>query len=222
MTNTFKIIALITFSFLIACSDNQNSNKQINAELEVTEPVRPKTNSKLPDVEREIQANNELVLGVPELEILDSSIYKILTNVGFEKKYEIAYSHDPYKITGMFNNDDFLDTAFIVKDIDNNKEGLIIRYGLSNPYDLTILGAGKKVLGQRFDEFNWVGDFKTIPKGSKKASNVDDDGEIITEEIPNSLKIELPNDGIYIHASESCGGGIIYFDDESYQWIQQE
>ena len=78
------------------------------------------------------------------------------------------------------------------------------------------------MLNQAFDDFIWVGEFKTIPKGSKAASNVGEDGEIITEVIPDSLKTILPNDGIFIHASESCGGGIIYSDNESYQWIQQE
>ena len=35
-------------------------------------------------------------------------------------------------------------------------------------------------------------------------------------------KIKLENDGICIHAEESCGGGIIYLNNGKYEWIQQE
>ena len=222
MKKTFKIIALVIFSFLTGCSDNKTNNEQINAEVE-----QPKS-SELGIDSMQINSKDELIIVEEhisediEAEILDSIIYKILTNAKLENKYQIAYSHDPYKITGMFNNDEIMDTAFLVKDANNTKEGLIIRYGLSDPYDMTILGAGTEVLGQRFDDLIWVGDFRTIPRGSKRASNVDENGEIIAGEIPDSLKIELPNDGVYIHARESCGGGIIYSDNESYKWIQQE
>lgn len=42
------------------------------------------------------------------------------------------------------------------------------------------------------------------------------------EEIKEEDKIKLPNDGIFIHADESCGGGIIYLNNGKYNWIQQE
>lgn len=222
MKNTFKIIALVIFSTLTACSNSNNTDEQINAELEEPKSQESVIDSTQTKNKQELKIIEESTSEDLEIEIIDSAIYKLLSNVSLEKKYQIAYSHDPYKVTGFFNNDHTVDTAFIIINTENNKEGLIIKYGLTDPYDMTILGAGKEVLGQRFDDFNWVGDFKTIPKGSKRASNVDDDGEIITEEIPDSLKTELPNDGIYIHASESCGGGIIFFDNNSYQWIQQE
>ena len=219
MKNTFKLISLITFSFLVSCTENIKKNNPINAEVDIQSP----TDS---SIESSIETENEIAeafdVDSSDIEILDSAIHQILSVVGLDKKYQISYNHDPYKITGLFNNDDILDTAFIVKDIQNNKEGLIIRHGLNDPYDLTIFGAGKTVLNQSFDDFIWVGDFKTIAEGSKAASNVDEEGEIISEEIPDSLKTELPNDGIFIHASESCGGGIIYNDNSSYHWIQQE
>lgn len=48
-------------------------------------------------------------------------------------------------------------------------------------------------------------------------------GEIITEEeVQESDKIKLPNDGISIHADETCGGGIIYLNKGKFEWIQQE
>jgi hypothetical protein len=45
---------------------------------------------------------------------------------------------------------------------------------------------------------------------------------LAADQIPAEDWVTLPNDGIYIHQAESCGGGVIYLDKGKYKWIQQE
>ncbi|ULT23268.1 hypothetical protein KUH03_29250 [Sphingobacterium sp. E70] len=82
---------------------------------------------------------------------------------------------------------------------------------------------GTDILGQGFDDISWVGVFEKAPKGEIYWNNVNDDGEIITdEEVNETDKIKLVNDGIFIHQAESCGGGVIYLNKGKFAWIQQE
>ena len=77
-------------------------------------------------------------------------------------------------------------------------------------------------LGQGFDDMEWIGIFEKAPKGDVYWNNVES-GEIISEEdVKEANKIKLPNDGIYVHAAESCGGGVIYLKNGKFEWIQQE
>lgn len=96
-----------------------------------------------------------------------------------------------------------------------------IIYGNNKKTDY--LGLGNDVLNQGFDEIDWVGIFEVAPKNKIYYSNVNEEGEIISEEeVKESDKIRLKNDGIFIHAEESCGGGIIYLENGRYKWIQRE
>lgn len=61
-----------------------------------------------------------------------------------------------------------------------------------------------------------------VKKGTKIWNNVVD-GEIVSEDqVSETQKIILATDGIFIHVSEACGGGIIYFKNGKYVWVQQE
>ena len=49
------------------------------------------------------------------------------------------------------------------------------------------------------------------------------DGEIVGEDqVPDNKKIILPADGIFVHVDESSGGGIIYYKNGKYVWLQQD
>jgi len=102
-----------------------------------------------------------------------------------------------------------------------SKYGLVIQYGTGK---IDTLGMGKDVLDQGFDNFNWAGIMEVAPKGKYYFNNVDEEGEILTEDqVLESEKIKLKNDGILVHEAESCGGGVIYLTDKNkYAWIQQE
>ncbi|GGF23304.1 hypothetical protein [Flavobacterium limi] len=109
----------------------------------------------------------------------------------------------------------------IVKSTKNGKSGLRIIFGNGNKTDY--FGMGNNILEQGFDEIDWAGIFEKAPKNKIYWNNVNEDGEILSEEeIKDVDKIKLLNDGIYMHAEESCGGGIIYMKNGKYEWIQQE
>ncbi|NCT93101.1 MAG: hypothetical protein GXC72_01650 [Chitinophagaceae bacterium] len=141
------------------------------------------------------------------------------TLFGFDTSYSIAANHQPYILTGYFNDDQVPDTAVILKEKAGLNEVLLIKHGNT---DQVFLLRNGKALGQEFNNFNWVGQFQLIPKGTKIWNNVVDGDLVGEEEVPENKKITLTTDGILIHQAEACGGGIIYFKDGKYQWVQQD
>lgn len=133
----------------------------------------------------------------------------------------ISAKHKINKIVCDLDGDKLNETVEIVRSTLSGKSGLRITYGNGKKTDY--LGLGNDVLKQGFDEIDWVGIFEKAPKNEIYYNNVNDEGEIIGEEdVKEEDKIKLPNDGIFIHADESCGGGIIYLKNGKYEWIQQE
>ena len=133
----------------------------------------------------------------------------------------ISTKHKTNKIICDLDGDEKNETVEIVRSTKNNKSGLRIIFG--NGAKTDYFGMGNTVLQQGFDEIDWAGIFEKAPKGEIVWNNVNDDGEIMgDEEIKEEDKIKLPNDGIFIHADESCGGGIIYLKNGKYEWVQQE
>lgn len=132
----------------------------------------------------------------------------------------ISKKHKPNSIVCDIDGDNLSDTVQIVMNTINKKYGLKIIFGnQKNEY----LGMGNEILGQGFDDINWVGIFEVAPKNEIYYNNVNNDGEIISEEeVKETDKIRLKNDGIFIHQAESCGGGVIYFKNGKFEWIQQE
>lgn len=133
----------------------------------------------------------------------------------------LSTKHKTNKITCDLDGDNLDETVEIFRSTKNKKSGLKITYGNGKRTDF--LGFGNDILKQGFDEIDWVGIFEKAPKHEVYFNNVNDDGEIIGEEqVAEEDKIKLPNDGIFIHADESCGGGVIYLKNGKYEWIQQE
>ena len=132
----------------------------------------------------------------------------------------VSKKHHPNFILCDLDGDNILDSVRIVLNSKNEKYGLKIILGNKK---VEYLGLGNEVLGQGFDNLDWVDIFEKAPKGKVYFNNVNDDGEIIVEdEAKESDKIKLPNDGIFIHKAEACGGGVIYLKNGKFEWIQQE
>lgn len=149
------------------------------------------------------------------------SISKPIENKNSVDTIVVSTKHKVNKITCDLDGDNLDETVEIVRSTKSGKSGLRITFGNGNKTDY--LGLGHNVLKQGFDEIDWAGIFEKAPKNELYWNNVNDDGEIITDEvIKEEDKIKLVNDGIYIHAKESCGGGVIYLKDGIYEWIQQE
>jgi len=149
------------------------------------------------------------------------SIKKQVENTNNADTIVISTKHKVNKIVCDLDGDHINETVEIVRSTKSGKSGLRITFGNGNKTDY--LGLGNNVLNQGFDEIDWAGIFEKAPKNEVYWNNVNDDGEIMDdEEINEEDKIKLLNDGIYIHAEESCGGGVIYLKDGKYEWIQQE
>ncbi|MEJ8606644.1 hypothetical protein JSO56_06880 [Riemerella anatipestifer] len=137
-----------------------------------------------------------------------------------EETIILSTKHNPNFILCDLDGDGLSDRVEIVLNTKNEKYGLKITFGNGKT---EYLGLGKEVLGQGFDDMSWIGIFEKAPKGEVYFNNVNDEGDIISEEeVKESDKIRLPNDGIFIHAEESCGGGVIYLNKGKFEWIQQE
>lgn len=166
---------------------------------------------------KEIKTETSQVIKKDTTEITPKQEQKI------EEKDTIVISkkHKINQIVCDLDGDGKNETVEIVRSTKSDKSGLRILYG--NGKKIDYLGLGNTVLEQGFDEIDWAGIFEKVPKGEIVWNNVNDDGEIMgEEEIKEEDKIKLPNDGIFIHAEESCGGGIIYLKNGKYEWIQQE
>jgi len=138
---------------------------------------------------------------------------------GFETNFEISKEHQPFMVTGYFNPDDILDTAILMRHKLTGKDALFIKHG---GIDKSFLLKNGKDIGSDFDDFHWVGQFEVMKKGMKVWNNVVD-GEIVGEnQVPDNKKITLQTDGIFIHEDEGGGGGIIYFKNGKYVWVQQD
>jgi len=199
-----------TTILLVSCVQRNTEIKEV--------ADKPVIQDSIPKVEKRIQ---ESLDNVHPPMFMDSILTAYISSLGLDEKYYISTNHNPYMISGYFNWDEIMDTAVLLQDKITGKEGLLIKHGAID--EQFLFGAGEEVLSQNFDDFSWVGAFQKVYKGTKASSNIDEEtGEIMIEDVPDSLKTTLPADGIYIHASESCGGGIIYWDHEEYNWIQQE
>ncbi len=125
------------------------------------------------------------------------------------------------KLIFDIDGDQANDTIELVKNTINKKSGLRIQFGSGNK--VKYFGMGMDVLQQGFDDFDWIGVFEKIPKNKFYWNNVGEDGSVLSEEeIKQENKIKLTNDAIFMHQAESCGGGIIYFDNGEFKWIQQD
>lgn len=134
---------------------------------------------------------------------------------------QISKKHKINTIKCDLDGDKLDEIIQIVRNLQNGKSGLRIIYG--NQKKIDYLGLGNDILNQGFDEIDWPGIFEVAPKNEIYFNNVNEEGEIISEEeVKDEDKIKLKNDGIFIHAEESCGGGVIYLQNGKYNWIQQE
>lgn len=70
-------------------------------------------------------------------------------------------------------------------------------------------------------DFGWAGIFKKASAGDTLWSNYEDDFRSFSD-VPEDEKVVLSHDAFYVHASESCGGGFIFWKDGMWNWLQQE
>ncbi len=137
---------------------------------------------------------------------------------GLLQQYTISPNQKNNIIVGYLNNDIHPDTVLILQEKRTRKNALLIKHGNTSSYLLFKTG---KELGQSFSDFNWANTFVLVKKGKQVWNNVRN-GEIVSkDQVDKSRIITLKTDAIYLHENEG-GGGIIYFKDGKYVWIQQD
>ena len=156
-----------------------------------------------------------------KISIIDTLQIKEKNQIENNDTIVISKIHKINKILCDLDGDKINEIVEIVRSTKNGKSGLRIIFGNGKRTDY--FGMGNNVLKQGFDEIDWAGIFEIAPKSEMYWNNVNDNGDILMDdEIKESDKIKLLNDGIFLHAEESCGGGIIYLKNGKYEWIQQE
>ena len=133
-------------------------------------------------------------------------------------KYNLYTDVDTFFVKGDFYGDTIEDIALLIKKKLEVKL-CIINYG-PEP-DVKILGNKQEWDSLGLKEFSWVGEFKIVKKGEILWSNYIDDFRNF-EDVSESEKVKLDYDALFVHASESCGGGFIFWKDGKFNWLQQE
>lgn len=133
------------------------------------------------------------------------------------QNFEIVKSKEQYQIRGNFFGDEFEDIAILIQDTTQSVKIGIINYGNENK--AIILGT----INDPFEiyDYNWVDIFETVNQGEVLWSNYVDDFRAF-KDVPDEEKVMLNYDAIYIHKTEACGGGYIFWKDEKFNWLQQE
>jgi len=133
------------------------------------------------------------------------------------KNYTINKNKTPFYLKGDFFGDKIKDLVVLVKDKEETTKIVIINYAKENK--VYILGIENDPF--HIIDYSWIGIFKKVKKGEVLWSNYEDDF-IDFKDVSESNKVKLTYDSLYMHASESCGGGFVYWKDEKFNWLQQE
>lgn len=131
--------------------------------------------------------------------------------------YTINTNKLPFYLKGDFFGDEINDLVVLVNDNKGTTKIVIINYAKENKVH---------ILGDENDPFNmndysWIGVFRKATKGEVLWSNYEGDF-VDFKDVPENKKIRLPYSSLYMHASESCGGGFVYWKDGKFNWLQQE
>lgn len=139
------------------------------------------------------------------------------------QNYTIHSKTSPYYIKGDFFGDGVPDYAVKVSKEKDNVEIIILDIGGNNTQILKPVEDLKDENNENrvIDEFGWAEIFEKVESGTILWSNFIDDFRSL-EEVPNSERVILNYEAIYVHASESCGGGFIFWKDGIFNWLQQE
>ncbi|NRR92429.1 SH3 domain-containing protein [Winogradskyella undariae] len=133
------------------------------------------------------------------------------------ENYTFRAEMEPFYLRGDFFGDKTDDLIVLLKNdaeetkiafIDYGKTIRVYILGLENdPFNIT--------------DYSWVGIFEKVDRGEALWSNFEDDF-IDYKDVPENKKVKLNYNAIYMHASESCGGGFVYWQDGKFNWLQQE
>lgn len=133
------------------------------------------------------------------------------------KSLSISSEMEPFFLRGDFFGDHVNDLVVLLENNKNQTMIGFINYG--NNTKVYILGTENDPFNMY--DYSWVGIFQKVKKGEVLWSNYEDDF-VEYKDIPENKKVRLNYNALYLHASESCGGGYVFWKDGKFTWLQQE
>ncbi|WP_435263471.1 SH3 domain-containing protein [Tenacibaculum sp. nBUS_03] len=124
---------------------------------------------------------------------------------------------NPFFLKGDFFGDKINDVVILLKNSDGETKIGFINKGIKTKIH---------ILGNENDPFKmynygWIGIFEKVNTRETLWSNYEDDF-VEFKDVPENKKVRLNYNALYMHASESCGGGFVYWKDGKFNWLQQE
>lgn len=124
---------------------------------------------------------------------------------------------EPRVLQGDFFDDGFSDWAFQAKDSLGRVHIVFIDEGPKR--EIRFLGGHKDPFNS--EDYSWAQVFKKAEAGEVLWANYIDDYRSF-DSVPDSEKLILNYDALYMHLAEACGGGYVYWKDGEFHWLQQE
>jgi hypothetical protein len=131
--------------------------------------------------------------------------------------YQIFSGISPFHLRADFFGDGVDDLVVFLSDSAGSTKLAFLNYGLKN--EVHFLGNADDPFG--IEDYSWAEVFRKVQPGDTMWSNYED-GFLNFEDVPDSKTVRLNYYGLYLHNSESCGGGFVYWRDEKFNWLQQE
>lgn len=205
---TFKILKLCSlFTILLITCQKKDGKKAVTS---VVDTIK---------VQNEIKTEHQQTQIISkETDSVIIALNNIIYNFNELKGYKVFSEVDTFFIKGDFFGDQIEDIAILIE-LKSNVKLCVINFGQDTL--IRIIGNNQKWDFTGMDDFSWAGKFRVAEKGEILWSNYVDDFRRF-KEVPESEKVILDYDAIYVHASESCGGGYIFWQDEKFKWLQQE
>ncbi len=201
-------LTLALVCLLISCNKDSNNEKLEKDSLTVDSILTKPVDDTIITIEDKMIGNLTDTLELPE--------YVINTLNKIPDSLQIKYTQT---ILGDFNADNKQDFASLVVNTKNKKVGVIIIHN-DDKNSFVVFGAGKEVY--EMTDLSWIEVFEPLPKGQIIAETKVDPttGDILG--LDPATEFELLGTGIIMTLEESCGGGIIYWTGEEYNWYHVE
>lgn len=133
------------------------------------------------------------------------------------KDYYLATSFDVFAIKGDFFGDTIEDDLFRMIDSKGNVRIMILNHQ-KNGSQIYGLGGTKDPF--EIEDYSLPILYK-VSKGTPLWSNYEEDFRAF-KDVPKNEIVKLNYDAFYIHESEACGGGFIFWKNNKWNWLQQE
>jgi len=131
--------------------------------------------------------------------------------------FNLYPAKEPRILQGDFFDDGFSDWAFQAKDSLGRVHIVFIDEGPKR--EIRFLGGQEDPFNS--EDYSWAQVFKKAEAGEVLWANYIDDYRSF-DSVPDSEKLILKYDALYMHLAEACGGGYVYWKDGEFHWLQQE